>query len=165
MSRLDQIVADGGSAESLIIDFRAVLNLDPDPDKQAILRRLLIEEVDRLAENREQLERQARLVRKGEELVRQGRKHLERQNGTESRDFQRSVELMDTIQRLFENFHQRVLDRFPYSVKLQDRIVGVCVTLEEARSRAQQFADANPQAHVALVDTKQARTETVRPQC
>jgi hypothetical protein len=77
---------DVASAKTLVFDLRKLIARDIDLDKQATLRSLLIEEMDKLAENREQL----------------------RLSGTESRDFQHSAELIKLIQQLIENFHQRV---------------------------------------------------------
>jgi hypothetical protein len=79
-------------------------------------------------------------------------------SASELRDYRRSLELMETIQQLFENFHHHVRTIYPYSVKLHDQIVGICATLEEARRRAQQFADANPEVFVTVVDARQARS-------
>ena len=68
---------------------------------------------------------------------------------------------MALTQQLFENFHRRLLTTYPYSVKLQDRTVGVCATLDEARRRARHFANANPQAVITVVDARRNQSETV----
>jgi hypothetical protein len=159
-----EVAAEVVLSEAPVIDFRKLIALDTDPEKQANLRRILIEEEDKLAKNRKQLEITERLVRKGKDLVRESKARSERAKGIKSanglRDYRRSVELMETIQRLFENFHHQLRTVYPYCVKLHDEIVGVCATLDEARRRAQQFADANPEYFVTVVDARQGRSET-----
>jgi hypothetical protein len=158
------IAAEAVLPEALVIDFRKLIALDRDPEKQAALRRILIEEEDKLARNRKQLENIERLARRGRELLRESKATRERAKETRSaselRDYRRSLELMETIQQLFENFHHHLRTIYPYSVKLHDKIVGICATLEEARRRAQRFADANPEVFVTVVDARQGRSET-----
>jgi hypothetical protein len=152
--------ADVASAKILVVNFRRLLSLDTDSEKQATLRKLLVEEEDKLAKNREQLEKAARLTRKGADQVREGRERLEQLNAIKSKhdikrdtpDYRRSVDLMETIQQLFENFHRRLLNIYPYSVQLRDEIVGVCSTRDEASRRARQFARANPGRVVTIFD-------------
>jgi hypothetical protein len=166
MSSHAKLAAEIGSARTLVIDFRQLLRLDPDPQKQACLRSILIEELDKLANNGERLETASGLTRKGKGLIAKGRAHLEGQNHSNAvssnRDYHRSLELMETIQQLFENFHRRLQTIYPYSVTLRDEVVGVCATLDEARQRAQRFADANPEAVVTVADAEQGRSELFR---
>jgi hypothetical protein len=149
------ILADVG-AKARIIDLRELITLDADPERQASLRRLLVEEENKLASNREQLENAA-------QRVSEGKKRLERikRTGAESGNPDGAAALMELTQQLFENFHRRLLTKYPYSVKLQNKTVGVCATLEEARRRARNFANANPQAVITVVDARQDRSETV----
>jgi hypothetical protein len=143
-----------------VIDLRDLVTLDVDPERQASLRKLLVEEEDRLARDRERLEKTARLVREGKERL----ERLDRINATHRPPGGPGLAgVMALTQQLFENFHRRLLKEYPYAVKLQGQTVGVCVTLEEARLRAQHFADANPQAIVTVVDGKRDRTEAVHP--
>jgi hypothetical protein len=159
-----ELAAEAALGEAPAIDFRKLIALDHDPKKQDALRRILIAEEDKLARKRKQLEDIERLSRKGRELVRTSKARHEAANGTRSadglRDYRVSVELMETIQQLFESFHHHVRTIYPYSVKLHDEIVGICATLEEARRRAQEFADANPDVFVTVVDARQGQSET-----
>jgi flagellar biosynthesis GTPase FlhF len=160
--------ADTTSANTLVVDFRKLLSLDADPEKQATLRKLLVEEENKLARSREQVENSERLASKCAEQIRQGKARLERLSGTRSTldtsKFQRSVNLMETMQELFDNFQRRLLNKYPYTVELQDTTVGVCSTLEEARRRAQQFADANPGRVVTIIDRSNGDTRVVGPE-
>jgi hypothetical protein len=146
-----------GSTKALVVDFRKLIQLDPDPEKQATLRGLLIEEADKLAKNREQLKKSERSIGKGREQIRRGRERVERRPNEiapqrDNRDDDRTLELMESVQQLVVNFHTGMLSVYPYVVKLQDRIVGVCATLDEAGRRAEQFAKANPPAVISAVD-------------
>jgi hypothetical protein len=151
------ILADvGGKAR--IIDLRELITLDADPQRQSSLRKLLVEEENKLASNREQLENAARLVRDGKDQLERVSKSGLAENNSHDRA---AVEVMALIQQLYENFHRSLLTKYPYSVKLQDRTVGVCATLDEARQRARHFANANPQAVNTVVDAQQDRSEIV----
>jgi hypothetical protein len=149
-----EMAGDATLAKTLIFDLRKLTSLDSDPDKQAILRKLLVEEADKLASNREQLENHTRLAAKAGAQIRESREHLERLDGFKSpgdtRDCQRSVDVMEIIQQLVENFRRQLLTMYPYSVTLRNEIVSVCGTLDEARRRAQQFANINPGAVVTV---------------
>jgi hypothetical protein len=116
----------------------------------------LIEEADKLAKNREQFKKSERSIEKGREQIRSGRERERRLNEIapprDNRDDDRTLELMESVQQLFVNFHNRMLSVYPYVVKLQGGIVGVCATLDEAKRRAEQFAKANPPAVISAVD-------------
>ncbi len=154
------LTSDPASAKTLVVDFRKLSALEADPDRQAVLRGLLIEEEDQLAKNREWLQNSERLIRQGRKRIGAAKERLERLDGPNSGGDNRALELMETIQQLYENFCSRVLNEFPYIIKLHDDTVGVCRSIEEARERAQQFADANPEFFVTLVDTPHGRNET-----
>ena len=154
--------------ETRIVDLRELVTLDTDPDRQASLRRILVEEVDKLAKNRERLENCDRLAASaGTPDTRGRRRPPTRLNGPGSsrhtRKYQRTLDLMEAIQQLFENFHRRLLTKYPYSVKLRDKTVAVCATFAEARRRAQRFAVANPEAVVTVIDASKGRTRTWHP--
>ena len=161
--------AEAAGDGMLVIDFGKLIRLDSDPTKQAFLRRMLIEEEDKLAANREQLEKRIRLAAKAREQIGDGRVRLGRLNGIKSPgnalDYRRSVELMETMQQLFENFQSRLRSIYPYSVKIQDEVVGVCTTLEEARRRAEQFAEANSDVVITVLDERHGRSETFHRDC
>jgi hypothetical protein len=156
---------EAGSAKALVIDFRNLIQFDSDLEKQATLHRLLIEEIDKLAKNREQHEESECLIEKGRERIGNGRDRVERQNkispaGRDNRDEHRTLELMESMRQLFVNFHNRLQRVYPYAVELQGRVVGVCATLDEAKRRAEQFANANPQAVISVVDAAQLSSES-----
>lgn len=151
-----EIAADAGSAEALIVDLRKLLT-EADPDKQSRLRQILIEEEDKLSKDREQLEKSARWVRDGKKRVERLKTIMSTRKNSADRSL---LSVMELTQTLFENFNRRLLNEYPYSVKLHNEVVGVCETLEDARRRAQQFADGNPEVFVTVVDARRGRTET-----
>jgi hypothetical protein len=151
-----ELAANAGSGKTLVIDLRKLTALDPDRDKQAKLRRFLIEEEDKLASNREELENSARRVREGKQRIERLRKIKAAHDNLDDHGLARVKAL---TQRLMENFHRRLHEEYPFSVKLQETIVGVCATLEEARRRAQEFARANSEAVVTIVDARHGRSE------
>lgn len=156
------------SAKTLAIDLRKLIDLDSDPQKQAILRKLLVEEADKLASNREWLEKRAAPAAEAGQQMHEGKASIEGLNGINSPgdtcDCARAMDLKGIMQQLFENFYGRLMTVFPYSVKLRDEIVGVCGTLDEARRRAQQFAEVNPEAVVTITTGPQGRGETFDPE-
>ncbi len=99
---------DDAGGETRIIDIRELYNLDEDPEKQAELRKLLIEEEDRLAKNRERLEHSARLVCEGQERIARLKSIKSTHNC-----FSEQLRVMETIQQLYDNFHQRLLTEYP----------------------------------------------------
>lgn len=150
------------NSKTRIIDLRELVALDGDPGRQASLRKLLIEEEDKLAINRERLEGSARVVA-------DGKARIERLKGIKSSNTNLNdhglQQVMELTQRLFENFHRRLLTEYPYQINIQDRTVGVCATLDEARRRAEQFADANPGAIVTIVDAWRPAKRGVNSEC
>jgi hypothetical protein len=169
MTQSAKIAVDIGAPKTLIIDLRELFRLDSDPEKQEVLRRLLIEELDKLARKREQQEELESLILRGREQVRNGGDRYEQQEqsnpASDNRDDRRTLELMETIKQLLENFQTRVLSMYPYAVKLRNTVVGVCATLDEAERLAKQSASANPdEAVVTVFDARQDRSETFHPE-
>ena len=154
MPNNNKLAADTGSAKTLIIDFRKLLSLETDSDKQVMLRRLLVEEADKLSRKQAELNSALRAPQHEARFER-----VEITKSPHKSDDRGLLGVMEVVQALLENFHRRLLNEYPDSVKLQETIVGVCATLDEARQRAQQFADANPEAVVTVVDAEQGRSE------
>ncbi len=133
----NKLAAETGSAKTLIIDFRKLLSLETDFETQVALRRVLVEEADKLS--RKQAELNSALSTRQHEARFE---RVEITKSTHKNDDRGLLGLMEVTQALLENCHRRLLNEYPYSVKLRETIVGVCATLVEARQRAQQFADA-----------------------
>jgi hypothetical protein len=133
MADNEQFIAGVGSAKTLIIDFKKLLSLEADPSKQATLRTLLVDELDKLTKQRAALN-------DAEHRVREGRVRLERtktiKTAPKRLDDHGLVGAMEMTQSLLENFHRRLLKDLPDSNKLQDAIVGAFMILREARRRA-----------------------------
>jgi hypothetical protein len=72
---------------------------------------------------------------------------------------------MEATQRLLEKFHRQLRDElYPFCIMLQNTMVGVSVSLDEAQQRAQQFADANPKLVVTIIDRLSGDSDVVVPQ-
>jgi hypothetical protein len=130
MSNDDEFAADAGSAKTLAIDFGKLLSLEAGFDTQVTLRRLLVEEMDKLTQRAVELENPARRVRECKARLERIKMIKSVQKNVDDRGLQGVAEL---TQILLENFHRRLLDDFPDSVKLQDAIVAVCVSLRGVR--------------------------------
>jgi hypothetical protein len=62
--------------------------------------------------------------------------------------------------------YQRLLrdELFPYCIMLQSTMVGNCDSLDEAKQRAQQFANVNPERLVTIVDRSSGDRHRVSPE-
>jgi hypothetical protein len=124
---------DSGSGQTLIIDLRELLSLELDPGNRLAIRRLLVEEMERLANQRIALA-------DAERCVREGRARIERAKTTKraykNLNEHGLVNAMEVTQSLLENFHNRLLKDFPESNELHNAIVAVCVSIQKARQRA-----------------------------
>ncbi len=135
-------------------------------DQQKTLQKLLVEEENLLARNREQLELADRRVLDGKERIRKLKQSM---TEWKADDRARNVHLslvatMETTQQLLEEFHRRLRDElYPYCIMLQNAMVGVCISLDEARQRAQAFADANPKRVVTVIDRANGESHVVLP--
>jgi hypothetical protein len=136
-------------------------------DQQKTLQKLLVEEEDLLARSREQLELADRRVHDGKERIRKLKQTGAKLNADErARDANLSlVATMEATQRLLEKFHRQLRDElYPFCIMLQNTMVGVSVSLDEAQQRAQQFADANPKLVVTIIDRLSGDSDVVVPQ-
>ena len=135
----DRSTADEGSTTTLVIDFNRLLSLEVNPQQQAKIRKALAEEADLLAKER-QLENRLPHVRQGN--ARSGR--VKTTKSKRSGDDRLAI-LMEVTIALLQNFHHRLLKEFPQSIKLQDAVVGVCISIREAKM-----------APCSLIDSRQS---------
>jgi hypothetical protein len=128
---------------------------------------LLVQEENLLARNREQLELADRRVHEGKERIRKLKRTVAKRNADErARDAGVTlVATMETTQGLLEAFHRCLRDElYPFCIMLQTTVVGVSVSLEEARRRAQQFADTNPGLVVEIIDRSNGNRHVIGPE-
>jgi hypothetical protein len=155
MSNDDKPAADPGAARTLIIDLAKLLSLETDSHRQLGIRKLLVEEIDRIA-------RQVSLENSAAR-VREARMRLERVKtlGSAHQNPEGRGALPDAMElsrSLFENFHRRLLKEFPHSIKLHAAVRAVCVSLRQDRRRVPRFVRGNHE-----VDATQSRIEPVNP--
>ncbi len=98
-----------------IIDrYLTLLRNELDPDRQGSLRRLLVEEEDRLGRDREQLDLAARRVRDGQERLARLWNLVEEPSFGETpfeQNLLRLVANMEVTQGLLESFHRKLQDQ------------------------------------------------------
>ena len=136
-------------------------------DQRTTLQKLLVEEENLLGRNREQLELADRRVHEGKQRIRKLKQTVANWHADErAREPNLSlVTAMEKTQELLEDFHRTLRNElYPYCIMLQTSVVGVSVNFEEARRRAQQFADANPQGVVTIIDRSNGDSHVVKPQ-
>ncbi len=124
-------------------------------DQQRTLQSLLVEEENLLARDREQLELAERRVHDGKQRIRKLKQTVAQSNADQRlRDSNSSlVAVMERTQQLLEDFHRMLRNElYPFCIMLQTSMVGMSVSFDEARQRAQQFADANPGLVVTIID-------------
>ena len=136
-------------------------------DQRKTLQKLLTEEMDLLPRNGEQFELADRRVHEGKQWIRKLKQTIAEWNSDER---QRNSDLslaqtMETTQQLLEGFHSKLRDElYPFCILLQTTMVGVCVSLDEARRHAQRFADANPKLVVTIIDRSSGDSHVVSPE-
>ena len=157
MSNDDEPAADPGAARTLIIDLARLLSLETDSHRQLGIRRLLVEEIDRIT-RKVSLENSAPRVREARARLETVKTLRSTHQNSEGRGAQ--PDAMRLSRRLFENFHRRLLQDFPDSIKLHDAVRAVCVSLRQDRRRVPQFVRGNPE-----VDATQRRIEPVSAKC
>ena len=135
-------------------------------EKRTTLQGLLVDELDNLGRDREQLELSERRVREGKERIARLRSMVSTLSFGDQRQ-QRDLSVLSTmeaIQNLLEDYHCQLRDEiFPYCIMLQSTMVGGCVSLDEARQRAQQFANINPKRVVMIIDRSNGDSYVVCP--
>jgi hypothetical protein len=136
-------------------------------DVPKTLQRLLVEEEDKLARNRQQLERVERWIQEGSERIARLRVSAAALSSIDQSQ-RRELSALSTIeatQRLLEDYHHQLRDEiFPYCIMLQSTMVGSCVSFDEAQRRAQQFANVNPMRVVMIVDRSSGDSHLVSPE-
>ena len=147
------------------VDHFVALLQDPrlEPETQKTLQKLLVEEENKLARNREQLELAERRVHEGRERIRKMKSLLPRSRFA-LRDLG-VIETMEEVQELLESFHRQLRDEiFPFRVMLGPTVVSTCCTIDEARVRGQHFANANRGVDVMILDRANGDSHVIKPE-
>jgi hypothetical protein len=137
-----------------------------EPETQRTLQQLLVEEQNKLGRNREQLELAERRVHEGRERIRKLSKAVAHSGfGDDAQHRLRAIATMKEIQRLFESYHRQLRDELlPFCVLLRQMPVTACRTFDEAQRQAQQFANANRDLVVLIVDRSNGDSHVVDPE-
>jgi hypothetical protein len=137
-----------------------------EPETQRTLQKLLVEEQNKLGRNREQLELAERRVHEGRERIRKLNRAVAYSGfGDDAQHRLRMIATMKEIQSLFESYHREFRDElFPFCVLLRHMPVTTCRTFDEARRHAQQFANANRDLEVLIIDRSNGDSHVVGPE-
>ena len=144
-----------------------LMTLDLKPEKQQMLRRLLVEEQSKSARNREQLELAERRIRQCKDRIKQLTKagaELTGDDGRTRRDLT-VIAALQAVQVEFETFQRALRDELePFVVMLRTTAVAIFGTFDEAKASAQRFATANPGVVVMIIDRSNGDSHVVRPE-
>jgi hypothetical protein len=144
-----------------------LMNPDVAPAKQLTLQRLLVEEQAKSPRDQEQLELAERRIRQCKDHIKTLKTGVADSDAGDSRAQQELmvVAALQAVQGELERFCRTLRDELePFVVMLRTTAVAIFRTLDEAKTSAQRFANANPGLVVVIIDRSTGDSHVVQPE-